>query len=157
MTEFDILGNMEIRLIADTDFAACADTLINAFKQEPWNEEWTFENAQTRIVELMSSKMSRGYVVHDGNGIAAMCIGRIMTYTDFKELFIDEFSVHPLHQKKGIGGMLLNFAKEELRKEDVYGMVLNTVKDYPSVKFYKKNGFKILESIVMMAASFKGG
>lgn len=147
--------SLDIRIMTATDFSACGKTLMTAFKEEPWNENWTFENANTRIDELMASRMSRGYVICDGDTIVSMCIGRIMTYLNSKELFIDEFSVHPEYQGQGLGGMLLEFAKGELQKEGVYGMVLNTEKGYPSVKFYEKNGFKIAESILMMYSSFK--
>ena len=147
--------NLDIRIIRTIDFPACAETLVAAFKAEPWNENWTFENANTRIDEMMASKMSRGYVICDGNTIAAMCIGRVMTYLDFKELFIDEFSVHPNYQGLGLGSRLLEFVKGELQKEGISGMVLNTKKGYPAVKFYEKNGFKAVESLVFMSSSFK--
>jgi len=142
-------------MITEDDFSDCAKTLVAAFKEEPWNESWSFENAYTRITEMMESRMSRGYVIGDGGTIVAMCIGRIMTYLDFKELFIDEFSVHPQYQGEGLGSKLLAFVKSALHKEGVYGMVLNTEKGYPSVKFYEKNGFKLVESIAFMSASFK--
>ena len=105
--------------------------------------------------EMMASRMSRGYVICDGDTIVSMCIGRIMTYLDFKELFIDEFSVHPAYQKQGLGGKLLSFAKEALQQEGVFDMVLNTERGYPAVQFYEKNGFKTLEKIVMMYCTFR--
>ena len=143
------------RIIQPTDYPACAHTLIAAFKEAPWNENWTFESAHTRIAEMMASPMSRGYVIWDEGTIVAMCIGRIMTYLDFKELFVDELSVHPSYQKQGLGGKLLAFAKEALQAEGVFDMVLNTEKGSPAVKFYEKNGFNPLDKIVMMHCNFR--
>ena len=146
---------LDIRIITVADFSACAETLVAAFKEEPWNENWTLESANTRIDEMMASRMSRGYIIRDDDTVVAMCIGRVMTYMDFKELFIDEFSVHPRYQGQGLGSRLMEFAKSELQKEGIYAMVLNTEKDYPAVKFYEKNGFKILDKLVFMASSFE--
>ena len=83
-----------------------------------------------------------------------MLCGRIMTYLSFKELWVDEFSVNPKYQRKGIGSMLINYVREELKKEreKISYIVLNTEKGYPSVKFYEANGFEIDESLVFMAA-----
>lgn len=45
--------NLEYKIMKEEDFESCAYELIEAFKEEPWNEEWTFEQAFTRIDEIM--------------------------------------------------------------------------------------------------------
>lgn len=145
---------MVYRIMEQNDIAACALTLIEAFREEPWNEKWTYKQAYTRIDELMSARVSRGYVLYDGNTVVSMLCGRIMTYLDFKELWVDEFSVHPDYQRRGFGTKMLEFVREQLKNEPekISYLVLNTEKGYPSVKFYETNGFKADESLVFMAA-----
>ena len=147
--------NLLIRLITPADFASCAQSLVAAFAEPPWNECWTFEQAHTRIDELMASRMSRGYVLSDDNIIIAMCIGRIMTYLDWQEFFVDEFSVHPVYQKQGLGGELLDYAKTQLSQENVNDMILNTEKGSPAVKFYEKNAFRIVDRVAFMSCEWE--
>ena len=141
---------MEFRLIQDSDLDACAKSLMATFKAEPWNENWTYDEALMRIDELMASRMSRGYVIEDGMDIVGMCIGRVMTYTGFRELWIDEFRILPTHQGKNLGSELLAFVKAALNKENIENYCLTTIKGYPSVKFYEKNGFKQSETVIFM-------
>ena len=145
---------MEFRRMTTEDFGGCARELMKAFQEEPWNEDWTYEQAYTRIDEIMSARVSRGYVVYEGDVVVSMLCGRIMTYLDFKELWVDEFSVNPDYQRQGIGTKMMSFVREELKKEQekISYIVLNTEKGYPSVKFYEANGFKADESLVFMAA-----
>ena len=142
--------NLTFRRMTDADVASCANGLIKAFKEAPWNENWTYEEASMRIDELMASRMSRGYVIMAGDVAVGMCIGRIMTYTGFRELWVDEFSINPSYQNQNLGSKLLDFVKEELEKENVGKMCLTTIKGYPAVKFYEKNGFKLSETVVFM-------
>ena len=145
---------MEYCVMKQEDFGKCALTLMAAFKEEPWNENWTYEQAYTRIDEIMSARVSRGYVIYDGDVVVSMLCGRIMTYLGFKELWVDEFSVNPEYQRKGIGTQMMSYVREQLRqeKEKICYIVLNTEKGYPSVKFYEANGFQADESLVFMAA-----
>ena len=144
---------MGFRIMQQKDIESCAQTLIKAFGEEPWNEKWTFEQAYTRIDEIMSARVSRGYVIYDGDTVVSMLCGRIMTYLNFKELWVDEFSVHPDYQRQGIGTKMMEFVRAKLKeeKEKISYIVLNTEKGYPSVKFYEANGFEIDESLVFMA------
>lgn len=146
--------NLEYKIMEQKDFNSCAYELIEAFKEEPWNENWTFEQAYTRIDEIMSATVSRGYVIYDGDVVVSMLCGRIMTYLNFKELWIDEFSVNPKYQRKGIGSKMLDFVREELKKEKdkITYLALNTEKGFPSVKFYESQGFRVEESNIVMAA-----
>lgn len=142
------------RRITPADYENCAKELVLAFKEEPWNENWTFEQAHTRIEEIMSARVSRGYIVTYEDEVVGMACGRIMTYLDFKELWVDELSVHPGYQGKGIGSKMLDYMREELKNEHIHNMVLTTERGYPSVKFYEKNGFKQENRIVFMVNEF---
>ena len=145
---------LKFKIMEKEDFEKCAYELMEAFKEEPWNENWTFQQAYTRIDEIMSARVSRGYVVYDGDKVVSMLCGRIMTYLDFKELWIDEFSVAPSYQRQGIGSKMMDFVRAELKKEKekISFLALNTEKGYPSVKFYESNGFKVDNTLVFMAA-----
>ena len=145
---------MEFRKIDNTDYDSCAIALIAAFNHEPWNENWTYEQAFTRIDEMMSGRVSRGYIALDREVVVGMLIGRIMTYLGWKEVFIDEFSVHPAYRGKKIGSDLLDFAQKQLVQEGITAFVLNTESDKPAVQFYEKNDFKIKENLVFMAKNF---
>ncbi|MCL2409359.1 MAG: GNAT family N-acetyltransferase [Oscillospiraceae bacterium] len=141
---------MEFRAIKESDFESCAKSLIETFSEEPWNERWTLQQAFERIDELMASRMSRGFVVIENNEAVGMCVGRIMTYMDFKELWVDEFSINPKVQGQGMGSKLIEYVKTEIAKENVNNMALTTERGYPAVKFYEKNGFKVKDSIIFM-------
>ena len=145
---------MQFCVMTPADIPNCAHTLMKAFREPPWNEQWTYEQAFTRIDEIMSARVSRGYVIYDGDTVVSMLSGRIMTYLGFKELWVDEFSVHPDYQRRGIGTQMMQYVREQLRQEPekISYIVLNTEKGYPSVKFYEANGFKADESLVFMAA-----
>ena len=140
------------RMVPD-DFSACAQELIAAFREEPWNEFWTYQQAFDRIDEIMSARVSRGIVCMDGDTCISMLSGRIMTYQDKKMFYIDEFSVHPSCQRQGIGSRMLAFLRAELQKEPlpINHMALVTTRGFPSVSFYERNGFVALESELTMA------
>ena len=143
-----------IRVYKSSDLDQAAKLLMDTFIQDPWREEWTVELAKTRIEEFMSGPMSIGYVYEENNKIIGVMCGRQSTYLCGKEYFIDEFFISPLHQKKGIGTKMINYAKKDLQQQGFVNMVLNTEKGYPSEIFYKKNNFKIKESLIFMYLDF---
>ena len=157
------MERLEMELIykrlEQNEISMCADTLIKAFKEKPWNEDWTFEQAYTRLDELMSAEISRGYIVleREGKTVVGMVIGRIMTYMSKKELWLDELSIHPDYQRKGIGTGMLEYVRRELQEEseEISNIVLTTVRGYPSVSFYEKNGFLTDENIIFMKGAAK--
>lgn len=141
------------RKMNTSDFPVCAQTLIAAFREEPWNEVWTTDQAFTRIDEIMSARVSRGIVCTDDDRCVSMLCGRIMTYQAQKLFYIDEFSVHPNYQRQGVGSRMLAFLREELQKEPqpISHMSLITERGFPSVAFYEKNGFVELHNELTMA------
>ncbi len=147
----------EYKSLESSLYDECAKQLVAAFKEAPWNEDWTYEEAYTRIDEIMCSRVSRGYVICEDNHVVAMACGRIMTYQSNKEFWIDELSVHPHVQSGGLGSSLLNFIKNEVTKEGITHICLNTTKGFPCVDFYKKNEFKTQENNEFMYCVLNGG
>ena len=147
--------NIIYRKMALSDIGDCAIELMKAFKEEPWNENWTYEQAFMRIEELMSARVSRGYIAYDteANVVVSMLCGRIMTYLDFKELWVNESSVNPDYQRMGIGSKMIDYVREELKKEEekISGIALTTQKGCPSVQFYEKNGITVEEDVLFMS------
>jgi len=141
---------MEFRTINASDFDSCAEASLLAFSAPPWNEKWTFEQCLERIEQIMSSPYSRGWVAALNGEVMAMCLGNIRTYTDWKEIMVDDFCVAPAFQGKGIGSQLLGYVKEEMKQEGIGNLALTTIKGMPAVGFYEKNGFKISESVLFM-------
>lgn len=54
-------------------------------------------------------------------------------------IYIQDIIVHPSHQRKGIGSLLLNKVLE--RYKDVYQKILMTMNEEKTVKFYESLGF----------------
>lgn len=143
--------NIIFRPMEPSDFDGCAKELMLAFGQEPWNEKWTYSQALSRIEELMSASVSRGYVAMDGDMVVSMMCGRLMTYLDCMDYRIDEFSVHPEYQRMGIGSLMMDYVKREISSEArTVCITLVTEKGFPSVAFYEKNGLKQDDNSVFM-------
>lgn len=140
--------------IKNSDLRNCARLFQRAFAEEPWNETWTYEQAYSRLDELMSSKAAMGYVVYDEDILVAMILGRQMTYMDKRELWIDELCVNQDYQGYHLGSQLLDYTKQECIKQNIHGMVLNTVKGFLSEVFYRKNGFYENISLVCLSCEF---
>ena len=56
---------MIISEITETDIIAVSDILISAYKDEPWNENWTRERAITRIKAILCNYQAIGLKAND--------------------------------------------------------------------------------------------
>ena len=139
---------MEIKKITQDDLWACAIEMADAFKVEPWNENWSVEQAYERFDEIMSSKNAVGYCMYDEGKVICCVCGRILPYLDFKEFYIEDFSVLSSYQGQGIGTKMFAYIRNDLK--NIKNITLITKKGYPSVEFYQKNGLEIDESSVFM-------
>lgn len=133
--------DISFRKVENEDYAKCADILIAAYKEEPWHNTWTKEEALLRIEATMSGFNSRGYVVEINNEIIAMCLGRIdYYYGNWSQYCVDEFNVAPPYQGKGVGKQLLQFMSDVLKNEEINRIFLMTGGEQAAT-FYEKNGF----------------
>ena len=142
-----------IRKYETQDLERCAAVFCSAFSAAPWNENWTLRLAETRISELTGTQLSAGFVYEEAGQILGFAAGRVVTYLYGKEYVIDEFCVSAEMQGKGIGSRLLAGIADVMREQGIVSVCLQTTKDYPSERFYLKNGFVQAEQMITMYRS----
>lgn len=72
------------------------------------------------------------------------------TWIEGFEYYIDEFCVgYEMQGRAAIGSWFIK-AIEDIKEQGMNAMILNTEKNYPSQKFYEKNGFKTLSDLIIL-------
>lgn len=129
----------------------CVDLFIDTFSREPWNDEYdSRQQVKDFFINHMKNNYFLGYIGLIDNKVAALSIGMKKPWICGLEYYIDEFCVSHDFQGKGVGSLFLKNVEELLSDENVEGMILNTEREYPSYKFYIKNGFKVLGDLIVL-------
>ena len=137
---------------------AIAELYKNAFMGEPWNDDWS-ERSQLeeyiRDVAAYFKGLNYGLLI-DGK-LAAVSLGSVRHWWEGTNYNIEEFCVDPTIQGQGIGSHFMSLIEDEIRKQGLAGIFLQTDMDKPSYRFYKKNGYNDLELHVSLYKSVRNG
>lgn len=144
---------MELKVIklSEEYVEECIDLFIDTFSREPWNDEY---NSRQHVNDFFRNHMKNnyflGFIGVINKRVVALSIGMKKPWISGMEYYIDEFCIGYDFQGKGIGSSFLKEIEKLLISEEVEGMILNTERDYPSCKFYKRNGFKALGNLIVL-------
>lgn len=144
---------MELRVIKLTEeyVEECVDLFIDTFSREPWNDVY---NSRKQVKDFFANHMANnyflGFIGLIDKKVVALSIGMKKPWIEGMEYYIDEFCIGYDFQGNGIGSLFLKEIENLLVSENVKGMILNTERDYPSCRFYKKNGFKALGDLIVL-------
>lgn len=142
---------MEIQTLEHRHIEACCRLFIDAFSHEPWNECYeSDEEVRQYFVNFLALDNCLGFVGLEGKRLVALCIGMRKPWLKGMEYYIDQFCVSPSCQHRGIGSRFLAEIERRITKSGMAGLMLNTERAYPSCDFYRKNGFAVLEGLVVM-------
>ncbi len=126
-----------------------AELYKKAFAGEPWNDNWSNADQLAEYVkEISSSFHSLNYGLLVNGRLVALSIGMIRHWWEGTNYNIEEFCVSPDIQGKGTGSRFMKMIEEDIKKQGLSGIFLQTDNDKPSYKFYQKNGFNVLDSHV---------
>lgn len=130
----------------------CVDLYIETFTKEPWNDVYeSREQVENFFNNHFNNNYFVGYAAMLDDKIVALSIGMKKPWIAGFEYYIDEFCVNHEIQGKGIGSWFIKAIEEDIKKQGMNAMILNTEKDYPSQRFYEKNGFKSLADLIVLA------
>lgn len=140
-----------VKKLEDYMIDECIEVYIDTFSKEPWNDEY---ESRQQVADLFNNHLKNnyflGYVGIVNEKIVALSIGMKKPWIEGIEYYIDEFCVSYSMQGQGIGSEFLRKIEKMIKAEGVYGMLLNTEKEYPSYEFYRKNGFKRINDLVVL-------
>jgi GNAT superfamily N-acetyltransferase len=129
----------------------CVDLYIETFTKEPWNDIY---ESREQVVKFFYNHLNNnyfvGYAALSDDKVVALSIGMKKPWIDGFEYYIDEFCVSYKMQGRGVGSWFIKAIEEDIKEQGMNGMILNTEKDYPSQKFYEKNGFKTLGDLIVL-------
>lgn len=96
------MKDITIELIDDL-----AVLFVNAFNKEPWNDNWTIEQAKERLIDIINTPKFCGMASYEDKKLVGFIMGRGEQYYDGIHFQILEFCVDNKMQGKGLGRKIL--------------------------------------------------
>lgn len=141
------LVNLNTNLLDD-----CVDLFINTFSKEPWNDVY---ESRSQVITFFENHLKNnyflGYVGLIDEEVVALSLGMKKPWIQGMEYYIDEFCIKFELQGKGIGSKFIKMIEEDIKLQGMNGIILNTERNYPSQAFYEKNGFEVIEDLIILA------
>lgn len=129
----------------------CVNLFIETFTKEPWYDIY---ESREQVVKFFNNHLKNnyfvGYVAMLDDKIVALSIGTKKPWIKGFEYYIDQFCVSYEMQGSGIGSWLINAIEKDIKEQGMNGIILNTERNYPAQEFYEKNGFKLLDDLVVL-------
>lgn len=129
-----------------------AKTFIDVFSKEPWNDRWpSIEKAKEYLKGFIDSPNFKGFLVlNKKDFIIAFSFGDVRKWWSGDEYMIHEYGVNPSYQGEGFGVAFMDYIQNELKKENIRVIILNTGKGTPAEYFYRKEGFEENEDNIFL-------
>lgn len=146
------MENITLFKLEETMIEECVELFIDTFTKEPWYD--VYED-RGQVVNLFKNHIENnyflGYVAKLNGKIVALSLGMKKPWIKGMEYYIDQFCVDYNLQGQGVGSSFLKKIEEDIKIMGLNAIMLNTEKGYPSQRFYEKNGFEILEELIILA------
>ena len=112
--------------------------MIDIFSVEPWNDVWTDDKLHTYIRELMGNENSLSFGVYQDEVLIGIALGRLKSWYEGTEYWIDEFGILPKMQQAGIGSGFMKSIEEKAAEKGAVYITLLTEKQVPAYQLQEK-------------------
>ncbi|WP_294188633.1 GNAT family N-acetyltransferase [uncultured Clostridium sp.] len=127
--------------IEDKNIDICTKIYIETYSKEPWNEEYDFNVVENYINRFILRDSNHGWILYDDENAIGIMLGIIIPTLGADYFRIEDLCISPNKQYLGYGSTFIKMISNELISYNVDSILLNTVEDFPSYKFYLKNKF----------------
>lgn len=133
-----------------------AELFMQVFNGEPWNDKWTEETAEKRILNIMNTDTFVGFSMVESGRVVGIICGQEEQFYDGLHFQIQEFCIRKEKQKNGYGTMLLNYLNDYLKKENVINVYLLTSRGERTEGYYRKRNFITSAEMIVMSKNENG-
>ncbi|MGL5243553.1 MAG: GNAT family N-acetyltransferase [Sarcina sp.] len=136
--------------IESENIEVCVKIYIETYSKEPWNEQYDFNSVYNYINRFILAHNNHGWILYYGDNAIGIILGIIIPTIGTDYFRIEDLCILPNKQCLGYGSDFIKMISNELIAYKVDSILLNTVKDFPSYKFYLKNKFKEINTSTLL-------
>ena len=140
---------MNIFIPKKEEIASCAEVYISAYGAKPWNEKYDKPSVEKYISDYLGSKTKQCFAAEENGKIIGIALGIIVPSIDAPFLRIEDFCVSAEAQGRGYGKEIMRLVSEKAKESGCDSVLLATLRNFPSHKFYLKNGFSEVDSVLL--------
>ena len=140
---------IDIKQMDEAWIEKCAYLYQSAYKNEPWNEEYSLDEITDYLFKFVNFETKRAYMILLDGEIIGVALGLIVPCIDSDYFRLEDICLSPQHQRNGLGSQFIELISNSLLNEKCDSILLGTQRGYPAHKFYLKNGFKEIESVLL--------
>ena len=140
---------MNIFIPKKEDISSCAEVYISAYGAEPWNEKYDKQSVEKYISDYLGSKTKQCFAARENGKIIGLALGIIVPSINIPFLRIEDFCISAEEQGKGFGTEFIKLVFEKSKELGCDSVLLGTLRDFPSHKFYLKIGFSEVDSVML--------
>jgi len=143
---------MEFKLssIDEDDLVGCSELYVATFRESPWNEEWSMEDAFERLSDFLACPKSLAIKAMRNGNICGFLFGKIQQWNGAVYYDLEEICVSNTIQRQGVGKILMGKLEEMLIEKGVSRVYLITQRDSAPSSFYTALGFSENQSLMVM-------
>ena len=142
---------MIIRELDQSYFEKLKELFRSVFSAPPWNEDWSDEQLDSYMRELIEVRGSIIYGLFDQDEFIGMSVGKIRHWCGGTEYFIEELCIRSDYQGRGCGREFLSLIEEKIKARGLNTLFLMTERSQPAYEFYKHIGFTELPELTAFA------
>ena len=141
---------LQFSIIDEDDLTACAELYVATFRESPWNEEWSTEDAFERLSDFLAAPKCLAIKAMNNGSLCGFLIGKVQQWNGAVYYDLDEMCVKHSSQRQGIGKSLMGKLEEMLLEKGVSRVYLITQRDSVPSSFYSALGFADNQSLTVM-------
>jgi aminoglycoside 6'-N-acetyltransferase I len=146
---------LNVKRLSINDKKIITDVFTSVFTKEPWNDDWSDTNQLDMYInDLVGQGYSLTYGLFDDDELIGISLGYVKHWYSGTEYIIEEFCIKTDRQGAGAGTFFISEIEKAIKQLGMNQIFLLTERDFPSYKFYKKNGFEECSGTVAFAKRF---
>ena len=140
---------VEIKAMNEETVAMCAELYQNVYKTDPWNEQYSIDEITEYLSRFLKSKTKRAYMLMLDEQIIGVALGLIVPCVGSDYFRLEDICISPQYQRNGFGGEFIKLISICIVQENCDSILLGTQRNYPAHRFYLKNDFKEIDSVLL--------
>ena len=140
---------VEIKEMNEESVAICAHLYQNVYKTDPWNEQYAIDEVTEYLSRFLKSKTKRAYMLMLDEQIIGIALGLIVPCIGSDYFRLEDICISPQYQRNGFGGEFIKLISICIVQENCDSILLGTQRNYPAHRFYLKNDFKEIDSVLL--------